>query len=342
MNDIGIAVVGGGRIGVMHAQIVARLPQARLVGVVIRSGDRSALDAAGLGDARVFGDLDDAMEAADAVLIAASSDAHVELIRRAAHAGKHILCEKPVAFEAAQIDALHAQISDSAASGVVIQVGFNRRFDPDFSRLRGMLRERALGRLYLLHIVNMDPRRPPMAFIPRSGGMFRDFNVHDFDMLAALSGERIAEVYARGANLVDDEIGRLGDIDTAVISMRMSGGALASVSCSRETNCGYDQRIEALGEKGALRAGNLRAHGVVSDSATGSLRANPLPDFIARYRDSYEHQALAFLAAVRAGKLPADLPGLRDAAAAVRAAQAAQQSMNENRPVVIAALGDSE
>ena len=199
MNEIRIAVVGGGRIGMMHAQIVARLPQARLVGVVIRSGERSALDAAGLTHAPVFGDLDEAMAAADAVLIAASSDAHIELIRRAARAGKHILCEKPVAFEAAQIDALRAEMSDSAG-GVVIQVGFNRRFDPDFSRLRTMLRERALGRLYLLHIVNMDPRRPPMAFIPRSGGMFRDFNVHDFDMLAALSGERIAEVYARGAS----------------------------------------------------------------------------------------------------------------------------------------------
>lgn len=335
MNQLNIAVVGGGRIGVMHAQLVARLAETRLAGVVIRSGSRSALDAAGLGDAPLFAELAAALDAADAVLIAASSDAHVELIRRAAAAGKHILCEKPVAFEAAQIDALRAE---TASSEVVIQVGFNRRFDPDFARLREMLRERALGRLYLLHIVNMDPRRPPAAFIPRSGGMFLDFNVHDFDMLAALCGEPIAEVYARGANLVDDDIGRLGDIDTAVISARMAGGALASVACSRETRFGYDQRIEALGEKGALRVGNRRAHGVVSDSAAGRLCANPLPDFIARYRESYQRQLLAFVDAVRAGELPPDLPGLRAAADAVRVAQAAQRSMEENRPVAVAAV----
>ena len=331
MNEIGIAVVGGGRIGIMHAQIVARLPQTRLVGVVIRSGDRAALDDAGLGDVPLFGDMDEAMDKADAVLIATSSDAHVGLIRRAATAGKHVLCEKPVAFEAAHIDALCTETADR---GVVIQAGFNRRFDPDFFRLREMLREHALGRLYMLHIVNMDPRRPPMDFIPRSGGMFIDFAVHDFDMLAALTGDDIAEVYAHGANLVDDEIGKLGDIDTAVINIKMRSGALAAVLCSRETNCGYDQRIEVLGEKGTLRVGNVLSHGILSNSAAGSLCANPLPDFVARYRQSYECQILAFVAAVREGKPPS--VGLREAAMAVRAAQAAGQSMLENRPVTIA------
>lgn len=329
MKKIKIAVVGGGRIGVMHAQIVAR--EAHLTGVVIRSGIRAPLDGAGLPDAPVFTDLDDALLESDAVLVAASSDAHIELIRRTAAAGKHVLCEKPVAFNAGDIEKLHA---DTADSGVVIQVGFNRRFDPDFSRLCDMLRERALGKLYLLHIVNLDPRRPPLEFIPRSGGMFMDFNVHDFDMLTALTGERIKEVYARGANLVDDQIGKLGDIDTVVISVKMRDGMLASVLSSRETNYGYDQRIEALGEKGALHAGNVLPHCIVTHATAGALRANPLPDFIARYRQSYRRQLRAFINAVAADQPPS--VGLPEAAAAVRCAQAAKLSMDENRPVTIA------
>lgn len=330
MRRLNIAVVGGGRIGIMHAQLVAQSPQAMLAGVVIRSGNRAALAQAGLYDVPLFDDMDAAMKKADAVLIATSSDAHVGLIRRAATAGKHILCEKPVAFEAQPITALRA-ITD--ASGVIIQVGFNRRFDTDFLRLRDMLRAQVLGRLHMIHIINRDPKRPPLKFIPRSGGMFMDFNVHDFDMLTMLTGDRIAQVYAHGANLVDAEIGRLGDIDTATISIRMHSGTLASVLCSRETNCGYDQRIEVWGEKGALRVGNRLPHGVISDSAMGSLHANPLPDFIARYRDSYQRQLQEFLTAVRDNKPPS--VGLREAADAVHAAQAAKQSMEENRPITV-------
>ena len=329
---IGIAVVGGGRIGIMHAQIVSRLPGTQLRGVVIRSRQRERLDAAGLRETPVFGDIAEALadDKTAAVLIASSSDSHVDLIQRAAAAGKHILCEKPVAFDAAVIEELQHQ---TAAAGVVIQVGFNRRFDPDFAHLRDMLQHGALGRLYLIQIINMDPQRPPMEFIPRSGGMFGDFNVHDFDMLSSLTGKAVAEVHARGANLVDDEIGRLGDIDTAVLSIKMADGTLAAVLCSRETNCGYDQRIEVLGEKGALRVGNVLPHGVVSDSPSGSLRANPLPDFIARYRESYEQQALAFLSAIRDKSSPP--VGLSAAAAAVRCVEAAQRSMLENCSVVI-------
>ena len=332
MNEIKIVVVGGGRIGVMHARIVAELAGVNLAGVVIRSGDRTALDAAGLTETKLFGDLDDALQHCDAVLIAASSDSHIELIRRAVAAGKHVLCEKPVAFDAAKIESLR---DDTADAGVVIQVGFNRRFDPDFFRLREMLQDQALGKLYLLHIVNMDPRRPPLEFIPRSGGLFGDFNVHDFDMLAALTGDAIAEVYARGANLVDDAIGELGDIDTAVISVKMRGGALASILCSRETNCGYDQRIEVLGEKGMLRVANIPQHRIKVDSAAGSLRANPRADFIARYRESYQRQLTEFAAAIRDGN-PVTV-GLTEAAAAVRATQAATKSMQENRPVTLIA-----
>lgn len=335
MKEIGVAVIGGGQIGIMHAQILSRLAGARLTGVVVRSGDRSGLDAAGLGDTPLFTDMDEVLADGDtkAVLIATSSDAHIELISRAVAAEKHVLCEKPVAFDATDIEKLDQETADS---DVLIQIGFNRRFDPNFMRLRDMLEGGALGRLYMLHIINMDPKRPPLESIPRSGGLFCDFNVHDFDMLASLSNDSVAEVYAYGANLVDDEIGRLGDIDTAVLSGKMTSGALVSILCSRETNCGYDQRIEALGEKGALRVGNVLPHSVVVDSMAGSLCANPLPDFIARYQLSYERQTEAFLVAVRDNLPP--LVNLKHATAAVRCAQAAKQSMLENRPVAISSV----
>ena len=328
-KTIGIVVAGAGRIGKMHAEIFARTPGARVVGIVDRHLRREWLDECGLSEVPVFAAATEALEktGAEAAVIAASSTAHVGLIREAAAMGRHVLCEKPIAFSAADIAALAEELRNSP---LVIQAGFNRRFDPQFARIRDAVRAGELGRIYMWRIVNRDPRRPPPDFIPRSGGMLADFHVHDFDMLRFLSGGEIAEVHARGAQLIADET-MTGDLDAALLSARMADGALAGVDGLRETNCGYDQRIEAVGEKGMMKAENIPAHFVAAGGPSGDLRANPRPDFIVRYRESFEIQAREFLRTIRGER---ECPtGLADAAAAMRAVEAAQKSLQENRPV---------
>ena len=335
MKTIGIVVVGAGRIGRMHAEIFSRTPGARVLGIVDRRLRRDWREALGLGGVGVFASTTEALKAtgAEAAVIAASSSAHAELVREAAAAGAHVLCEKPVAFRAETIAALAAEVGGlEGAGGKVVQVGFNRRFDPHFARVRTAVESGGLGRAYLYRVVNRDPRRPPADFIPRSGGMLADLNIHDFDMLRFLSGAEIAEVYARGGRLIAG--GAMGgDWDAMVLSVRMSDGALAAVDSLRETNCGYDQRLEVAGEGGMVRAENIPSDFSVRSGPDGSLHSNPRRDFIERYRESFEIQAREFLRTIRGERACA--AGLADATAAMRAAEAAQKSLEENRPVAV-------
>lgn len=332
MKEIGIAVVGAGRIGRMHAEIFAATPGASVVGVVDRKRKDPDWPArAGLRDAKIYASAEEAFadKAVDAAVIATSSDCHPELVRAAAAAGKKIFCEKPVAFSAAEIRALDKDIGSAS-----VHVGLNRRMDPRFAALQKALAAGRLGRIYSYHIVNRDPKRPPPGFAARSGGMLADFNVHDFDMLRFLSGGEIAEVYVRGACLIDPEIEAAGDIDSAVIVSQMADGALASVCCTRETNYGYDQRIEALGEKGALRADNILDEDPVQSGESGCLLPPPRADFIARYRESFEAQARAFVAgAQEGGAYPCTL---EDVACAVAVVEAGNESLKSGRPVKVA------
>lgn len=331
-----IAVIGSGRIGKMHAEIFAASPQATLIGVVdrrrqdpdwtTRSGDPE------LAAAKIYASAEDAFadKAVQAVVIASSSDSHVELVRAATRAGKKVLCEKPVAFSAAAIAALQR---DVAAVGGAVQVAFNRRFDPHFSALKQALARRELGAVYSYHIVNRDPKRPPADFVGGSGGMLADFNVHDFDMLHFLSDEDIVEIYARGANLIDPNLAAHGDIDTAMISVKMAGGALANIDCTRESNYGYDQRLEVLGEKGALRAGEIFQPLPTHCREDGMLRAPLTEDFIRRYRESYLRQAAAFLAACRGEA--AFSPTLESTRRAVAVVEAGCLSLKSNQSVAV-------
>lgn len=331
MRPVGIIVVGAGRIGKMHADIFARQPRARLSGIVDRHLRREWLDEYGLSEVPVFESTTEALAktAAEAAVIATSSTAHVELIREVTAAGRHVLCEKPIAFSSSAITQL---AEETRGFSGVIQVGYNRRFDPQFSRIQAAVQAGDLGRIYLYRITNRDPRRPPADFIPRSGGMLADFHCHDMDMLRFLSGSEPAEIHARGAQLIADKAMQ-GDLDAMVLSLRMADGALAGVDGLRETHCGYDQRIEVVGEHGMRRAENIPDHFVAAGSPAGDLHANPRPNFIARYRESFEIQARAFLAAIR-GERECKVT-LTDAAAAMQAVEAAQKSLQENRAVEI-------
>lgn len=324
---VGVAVVGCGRIGKMHAEIFAATPGARLAGVVDRRGQhRDWLTKVAGSDAVLYPDADAvfADDRVDAVCIATSSDSHIALIRSAAAAGKKIFCEKPVGFTAQAI----ADLYHALPPNTFVQVGFNRRFDPIFRALQQALTAGELGRVYTYHLTNRDPRRPPAGFVGSSGGILLDFNVHDFDMLAFLSGSAVREVFARGANLLRDEaMLAAGDLDTVMLSVILADGTLANIDCTRESGFGYDQRAEVLGERGGLRADNLHQTQPTRLQEEGLTHAGLRDNFMTRFRESYIAQATAFVAACCGDIATADVPGLPHAAAAVAAAQAGMQSL---------------
>ena len=327
--SIRVIVIGAGRIGRMHADIISQTPGAALHGVVDRrQEDTDFLARLDSMQAKIYPDAAAAFadDKADAVCIATSSDSHVTLIKDAIAAGKKVFCEKPVAFTAQALRDLLSALPPDAP----VQVGFNRRFDPSFSALKQSLADGALGRVYTYHIINRDPRRPPAGFVGRSGGMLLDFNVHDFDMLAYLSSCRVSEVFARGSNLLHDEtMLAAGDIDTVTLSVVLENGCLATVDCARETNFGYDQRIEVMGEAGGLRADNVTRQQPTQLGGDGFL-APPLRfDFIERYRESFQAQASAFTGFCR-GDQPNPVP-LSTALAAVAAAEAGTRSLTSGR-----------
>ncbi|TNF72383.1 MAG: inositol 2-dehydrogenase, partial [Acidobacteria bacterium] len=255
---------------------------------------------------------------------------------RAAEAGKQIFCEKPVGFAPEPI----AEALDVVReAGVQLQVGFNRRFDPGLQELQRAVRDGAVGELHNLRVVNRDPKAPPIDFVRRSGGMFFDFTIHDFDTVRFLGESEIEEVYAAGAALVKAEIGAAGDIDTALVMVRLENGALCVIDNSRQTHYGYDQRFEAFGSKGNLAVENLRPTSMVSSFEGGVLVDRPYPSFVERYREAFVAELRSFVQCVQ-DRSPVAVTG-GDALAAVQAACAAKISLQENRPVRLAEVGQT-
>ncbi|MBD3851461.1 MAG: inositol 2-dehydrogenase [Acidobacteria bacterium] len=332
MNQTTVGVIGAGRIGKMHTEnLVHHIPEAVVkavasphldegwaegLGIPIRSTDNSA----------VFGDPD-----IEAVVITASSGLHSELICQGAAAGKHIFCEKPVGFEEGPIkDAIAA----AKAAGVQLQVGFNRRSDPSLLDLVEAVRDGHIGDVHTVRVTNRDPKAPPIEFVKRSGGIFLDFLIHDFDTIRYLSGSEIVEVYAAGGVLIDPEIGAAGDIDTAMVTARLANGALAVIDASRQAVYGYDQRFEVFGSNGAVAVDNTTPSRRVVSTTAGVVGRTPHDGFVSRYHDAFIAELRAFLAAVR-GDSPV-VAGADDALAAVRAAVAARESYHQNQPIRLA------
>jgi myo-inositol 2-dehydrogenase/D-chiro-inositol 1-dehydrogenase len=329
MTRTTIGVIGTGRIGRMHTRnLVRRVPGAFVKAVASRSADEAWAKELGIPVCTTDTELLLQDPEIQAVVIALPSGLHAEAIRRAAEAGKHLFCEKPVGFSPA---AIVPALSAVRSAGVQLQVGFNRRFDPSLCKLQAAVHSGAVGELHSLRVVNRDPRVPDPEFARGSGGMFLDFTIHDFDTLRFLSGSEIVEVYAAGSALIDPALASVGDIDTAVISVRLANGALCVIDNSRQTGYGYDQRFEAFGSKGNLAAGNLRPTSVEASLAAGVFTDTPYASFIERYKEAFIAELGAFVRCVQTGSEVA-VTG-EDALAAVEAALAAKMSTVENRPV---------
>jgi myo-inositol 2-dehydrogenase/D-chiro-inositol 1-dehydrogenase len=323
------AVLGCGRIGRMHALNLARHPRVELAYIY----DVAPAAAAAVADAtraRKAGTVDEILSAADvaAVLIASPTDTHLDLLVRAVEAGKAVLCEKPIDLDLAKVDASWSRIE---ARDPTIMVGFNRRFDASFKAVRERIRADEIGKLEQVIITSRDPGPPPVAYIQTSGGLFRDMTIHDFDLARYLMGD-IQAVHAIGANLVDPAIAAAGDIDAAMITLVANSGALCQINNSRRSAYGYDQRIEAFGEKGMLQAGNQRATTVSFWGAAATEAKDPVLNFfIERYTPAYLAEIDHFVDCVENGTAP--LVGYRDGREALRLADAALESMRTGQTV---------
>ena len=322
---LSIAVFGAGRIGQIHARNVAASARARLAGVV--DVDRTSAERlAGACGVSVLEP--DAAFAADAVMICTPTPTHAGLIERATAAGKPVFCEKPIDLDVARV---RACLDAVARAGVAMMVGFNRRFDPSFGALHRRLRGGEIGRLELLTITSRDPAPPPPTYIATSGGLFRDMMIHDLDMARFLLGEEPTELYAAASVLVDPAIAAAGDVDTAVVVLRTASGALVQISNSRRAAYGYDQRIEAHGASGMLRADNMTTTSVQHAGAGGFTTDPALPFFLERYAAAYRAEFEQFLDAIE-GKAAAS-PSGADGLAALLLADAATRSAQSGEPV---------
>lgn len=323
------ALLGCGRIGRVHAGNIAAHAGAELAACFDVDASAARAVAAATG-AHVAVSVEEALAhpGVGAVLISSATPTHVELITKAAQAGKAVLCEKPIDLDIAQVDRCWAAIGHLAP---FVMIGFNRRFDPSFRALRQRLGAGEIGRLEQVVITSRDPRPPPPEYVAVSGGLFRDMTIHDLDMARYLAGE-IEEVFAAGSNLVDAAIGRAGDFDGAMVVLRAASGALVHINNCRRCAYGYDQRIEAFGEAGMLQAGNRHHTTVESWTARGTHCGDPVLDFfIARYAEAYRAELDHFVRCVETGA--ASLAGFSDGRAALVLADAALESARTGRAV---------
>ncbi len=331
MQKLTVGLIGAGRIGRVHAENLSyRIPEVRLAAVsdiFVEAAQRLAADLhipAAFKDHRRI--LDD--ETVDAVVICSSTDTHAQMIQEAAEAGKQIFCEKPIALD---LDRIDSALSAVERARVKLQVGFNRRFDPNFSRVQQMVAAGEIGRPHLLRITSRDPQPPPIQYVKVSGGIFLDMTIHDFDMARFLLGSEVEEVFAAGAVLVDPKIGAAGDIDTTIITLRFSNGALGAIDNSRQAVYGYDQRVEVFGSDGMVAVSNNTPDSAVVSNAKGVHGSLPLFFFVERYTESYIAEMKAFVECVLQDKTP-PVTGM-DGRIPVVMGYAAHKSYAENRPV---------
>lgn len=327
-----VAVIGTGRIGQLHAENLAyKFPNAELTGLADINFEAAKACASRLSIPLAVQDYKDLLQSdAEAIVICSSTDTHARIIEEAAQAGKHIFCEKPVDHDIAKIDRALASVDKA---GVKFQIGFNRRFDPNFKHVREVVASGGVGDLRIIRITSRDPAPPPVEYIKVSGGMFLDMTIHDFDMARYLTGSEIVKVHALGRVTVDKKIADAGDIDTAIITLEFANGAIGTIDNCREAAYGYDQRVEVFGSTGVICADNNTPHRTILGNKTGMHAPLPLNFFMDRYTDSYLNEMHDFVSAVL-NDTDTPVSGT-DARAPVVIGLAANRSLLEGRPVKV-------
>lgn len=330
---INVGIIGVGRIGRLHAQTLRyRIAQANLIAICDAIPDAAAECASQLGIASHCSDHRPVLDNPDidAVFICSSTDTHAGFIREAAEAGKHIFCEKPIDLDPLEIESALAAVEKA---GVKLQVGFNRRFDPHFRRARELVAQGRIGTPEIVRITSRDPEPPPIAYVKVSGGLFLDMTIHDFDMCRFLLDEEVTQIYASGNCLVDPAIGQIGDIDTAITTLRYHSGALCTIDNSRRSVSGYDQRIEIFGSKGCVIVDNPSKNSAICYSDQNISKDLPYFFFLDRYQESFIAEAEDFIQCLIEDREPS-VGGL-DGKISVLMGLDALKSLREKRPIEV-------
>ena len=327
---LSFAILGAGRIGQVHARAVAATAGAKLTAIAdpVAKAAEAIRDAYG-AEIRTI----DAIEAAkdiDAVVICTPTDTHADLIERFTRAGKAVFCEKPVDLS---IERVKACIKVVDSTNGKLMIGFNRRFDPDFRAVKAAIDAGKVGTVEMVTITSRDPGAPPAEYITRSGGIFRDMTIHDFDMARWLLGEEVESVFASASCLVDPAIGKLGDYDSANVILRTASGKQAIITNSRRATYGYDQRIEVHGSKGLAAAQNHGMNRITLADKDGFHDAPLLDFFMTRYIAAYANEISDFVRGVTTG---GGFPATgHDGLMALALAEAALKSVAEGRLVKV-------
>ena len=330
-SKIRVGLIGAGRIGTLHIEHLAQnIPEVELTTICSLNPSNTKSLAQQFNVPKVTTDYNTLLAdpEIDAVLVTTPTNTHVKISQAAAKAGKHIFCEKPIALDLEQIDETLAIVKEA---GVKFQVGFNRRFDASFKRVREAVASGEIGEPHIMRITSRDPAPPPIEYVKVSGGIFLDMTIHDFDMARYLIGEEVVEVYAAGGVRVDPKIGEAGDIDTTVITLRFQNGVIGTIDNSREAVYGYDQRVEVFGSNGMVTAANPLTDTVTFSGSEGSRTASPPYFFVERYKQAFLSELQAFFTCIQEDTLPA-VTGA-DGRAPVLIGFAALKSLRENRPV---------
>ena len=332
-NSLNIGLIGAGRIGRLHAgHLTMRIPSAELA-VVADALEEAARECAeqydipsAIQDYRAVLDRPDIQ----AVVICSPPDTHARIIEEAAQAGKHIFCEKPIANDLPSID---RALDAVERAGVKLQIGFNRRFDANYRRVRQAVEQGQIGQLRLLHLISRDPAPPPIAYLRTSSSLFLDTTIHDFDMARFLVGSEAEQIFALAGIMDDPAIGAVGGVDTGVVMLQFTNGVIGTIDNSRRAVYGYDQRVELLGSAGAIRTDNNYPNSAVISDGHSVWRDLPLYFFLERYSESYLAEMAAFIDAVL-HDTPVPVTG-NDGRVPVVMALAAHKSLAEHRPVLL-------
>lgn len=330
MTSLTVGIIGAGRIGKLHVENLRKLPQIRIKSVSDVVIDH--LEAWGKEKQIevLTNDYHELLEDPDiqAVFICSPTNTHATIIKEAALAGKDIFCEKPVSFSVEETEEALAVVEKA---GVKLQIGFNRRYDPNFRRIQTLVKDGQIGQPHILRITSRDPQPPGVDYVRASGGLFMDMMIHDFDMARYVMGSEVVEVSAAGAVLVDPAIGEVGDIDTAIVTLKFANGALGVIDNSRQAVYGYDQRLEVFGDKGAAQADNNRPTTVEVSTAEAVTLDKPLYFFLERYNQAYIDEVLEFTCSILEKK-EVTCTGF-DGLQAQKIAKAAKESLEKGVPV---------
>ncbi|MEW1613591.1 MULTISPECIES: Gfo/Idh/MocA family oxidoreductase [unclassified Streptomyces] len=329
-----IGLIGTGRIGTFHSEVLSRHPAVDSLLVADADPERAAAAATRTGATAVTVDAmftGGSRDLPDALVICSATAAHAPLIARAARAGLPAFCEKPIALD---LPGTLGALAAVEAAGSVLQLGFMRRFDAGYGEARAAVREGRLGRLHTVRAVTSDPAPPPAAYLPLSGGLYRDCLVHDFDILRWVTGREVGEVYAAGSDRGPAMFREAGDVDTAAVLLTLEDGTLATATATRRNGAGYDVRMELAGELDQIAVGLDDRTPLTSAEPEGpGAPPKPWPGFLERFARAYEAELDAFLRVAR-GELPNPCDG-REALHALRIAEACEISRRERRPVAM-------